>query len=257
MKLTVGSCFAGIGGLELGLERTGGFETKWQIEFDPYAAAVLAKHWPGVQRFTDIRDVVRPPTVDVICGGFPCQDVSLAGKRAGLEGDRTSLWGEMHRIVCEVRPRWVLAENVPGLLSSDDGQFFGKILRDLASSGYDAEWDCVPAGAVGAHHIRDRLFLLAYPAGIRGTVFPRTLGAESRALWRHEHFQAIGAPGDRAFNRLRLESIRQAAESGISPVVDGVSDRMGDELRCLGNAVVPQVAEKIGKIILTAHARLI
>src|SRR5690606_33792263 len=129
-KLTVGSCFSGIGGLELGLEWTGGFETKWQIEIDPYASAVLQKHWPNVQRFSDITTVSNPPRVDVICGGFPCQDVSLVGARAGLEGKRSTLWSELFRLVREVRPRWLVAENVPGLLSSDGGRFMGNILRD-------------------------------------------------------------------------------------------------------------------------------
>lgn len=133
--LTVGSCFSGVGGLELGLEWTGGFETKWQIENDEYAARVLAKHWPNVKRYSDIRDVVRPESVDLICGGFPCQDVSMAGARKGLSGERTTLWGEMFRIIREVKPQWVVAENVWGLLSSDNGQFFGNILRDLDGGG--------------------------------------------------------------------------------------------------------------------------
>lgn len=164
MKLTVGSCFSGIGGLELGLEWTGGFETRWQIENDPYASAVLAKHWPHVARHGDIRNVGRSclEPVDVICGGFPCQDVSLAGARAGLEGQRSTLWGEMFRLVCEVKPRWVVAENVPGLLSSDDGRFFGNILRDLAGAGYDAEWGVLSAAGVGAPHLRRRIFILAH-----------------------------------------------------------------------------------------------
>jgi DNA (cytosine-5)-methyltransferase 1 len=104
-KLTVGSCFSGIGGLELGLEWTGGFETKWQIENDEYASRVLAKHWPGVKRYGDILGVSFPDRVDLICGGFPCQDVSLAGARSGLKGKRSTLWGEMFRLVCEVKPR--------------------------------------------------------------------------------------------------------------------------------------------------------
>lgn len=165
--LTVGSCFSGIGGLELGLEWTGGFKTKWQIELDPYASKVLAKHWPHVQRFQDITAVANPPRVDVICGGFPCQDVSLAGARAGLEGKRSTLWGEMFRLVCEARPRWVLAENVPGLLSSDGGRFFGNILRDLASGGYDVAWGVLSAAGVGAPHLRRRIFIVAHSPVIR------------------------------------------------------------------------------------------
>lgn len=166
-KLTVGSCFSGIGGLELGLEWTGGFETKWQIEIDPYASAVLRKHWPDVQRFSDITTVSNPPRVDVICGGFPCQDVSLAGARLGLDGKRSTLWTELFRLVCEVKPRWLVAENVSGLLSSDGGRFFGNILRDLAGGGYDAEWGMLSAAGVGAPHLRRRIFILAHTTSAR------------------------------------------------------------------------------------------
>ena len=98
-----GSLFAGIGGMDLGLERAG-MECAWQVEIDPYCQKVLAKHWPDVQRFGDIKDCgahnLEP--VDLICGGFPCQDISLAGKGAGIEGERSGLWSEYHRIICEL-----------------------------------------------------------------------------------------------------------------------------------------------------------
>ena len=162
MCLAFGSLFAGIGGLDLGLERAG-MICKWQVEVNDYATKVLEKHWPDVARFRDVRECgahnLEP--VDLICGGFPCQDVSLAGKRAGLEGERTTLWSEFARIIREIRPRWVLAENVPGLLSSDSGRFFGRVLGDLAACGYDAEWDTIPACAVGAPHRRYRVFVVA------------------------------------------------------------------------------------------------
>jgi len=164
--LTFGSLFAGIGGFDLGLERAG-MACKWQVEIDDYATHILEKHWPNVARYRDVREcgAANLEPVDVVCGGFPCQDVSVAGRRQGLEGERTTLWGEFARIIGELRPRWVVAENVPGLLSSDDGRFFGNVLRDLAALGYDAEWDCIPAAAVGAPHIRDRVFIVAYPNG--------------------------------------------------------------------------------------------
>lgn len=161
--ISVGSCFSGVGGLELGLEMTGHFQTKWQIEVDPYATKILEKHWPDAQRHSDITTVdprILAP-VDLIAGGFPCQDVSCAGKRAGLEGKRTTLWSELYRLVCGVGPRWVVAENVPGLLSSDHGRFFGNILRDLAAAGYDAEWGVLSAAGVGAPHLRKRVFIIA------------------------------------------------------------------------------------------------
>lgn len=162
--LTVGSLFSGIGGLELGLERTGGFQTEWQVEINGYCQQVLAKHWPDVTRYGDIRTVGKHnlQPVDVICGGFPCQPHSLAGKRKASEDER-DLWGEFYRIICDIRPSWVLAENVQGLLSSEDGRFFGRVLRDLAGIGYYAEWQMLRACEVGAPHTRARVFILAYP----------------------------------------------------------------------------------------------
>lgn len=166
-KLRIGSCFAGIGGMELGLEMTGSFETVWQIERDPYCIRVLEKHWPHVQRFGDIRtvDTSQLPPVDIIVGGWPCQPVSVAGRRGGDTDDRW-LWPEFARLIREIRPRWVLAENVPGLRSIDNGRLFGTVLADLAACGYVCEWDGFPASAAGAHHIRDRVWIVAYLDGL-------------------------------------------------------------------------------------------
>ena len=158
--MRVGSLFSGIGGLELGLERAG-MQVVWQVEFDPFCQEILQKHWPEAKRYGDIRelreDELEP--VDLICGGFPCQPHSLAGQRRASDDDR-DLWPEMLRIIRAVKPRWVLAENVPGLLSSEAGRFFGGILRDLAESGYSVGWDCIPASAVGAPHKRERIFII-------------------------------------------------------------------------------------------------
>jgi DNA (cytosine-5)-methyltransferase 1 len=153
------SLFAGIGGLDLGLERAG-MRCVAQVENDPYCVRVLAKHWPGVPRWGDIRDLdpKELPDHDLICGGFPCQPVSLAGARQAQDDPRW-LWPEMFRIVRTVRPRWVLVENVPGLASAG----LGDVLGDLASVGYDAEWQSIPAAAVGAPHLRWRIFIVAYP----------------------------------------------------------------------------------------------
>jgi DNA (cytosine-5)-methyltransferase 1 len=160
-KLTVGSCFSGIGGLELGLEWTGGFETKWQIEWDEAASKVLEKHWPDVERKKDIRNVdfKQLQKVDVICGGFPCQDVSRAGKRAGITGDRSGLYVELLRAIRMVRPRFAIVENVAALIN--DG--LDTVLGDLATQGNDTEWDCLSACELGAPHTRERVFILAYP----------------------------------------------------------------------------------------------
>jgi site-specific DNA-cytosine methylase len=160
--ITLGSLFSGIGGLELGLERAG-FQVKWQVEYEDYCNKILAKHWPGVKRYGDIYNVrgSELEKVDCICGGFPCQPFSTAGKRKGTADSRW-LWPEFYRIICEVRPRWVIIENVPGLLSIDSGRVFAGILRDIAATGYDAEWRIVSAKDVGARHLRKRLFIVAY-----------------------------------------------------------------------------------------------
>jgi DNA (cytosine-5)-methyltransferase 1 len=159
--LTVGSLFSGIGGFELGLERTGGFKTVWQCEIDPFCLKVLEKHWPGVKRFADIKKMgveEEIPHVDVICGGFPCQDISCAGKGAGIHAERSGLWWEMLRVVRLVRPRYVLVENVAALLNRG----LDEVLGSLAESGYDAEWQMLSAAEFGAPHIRSRLFIISY-----------------------------------------------------------------------------------------------
>ena len=164
--MTFGSLFAGIGGFDLGLERAG-MRCSWQVEIDPYCQRVLAKHWPDVERLEDVRECgahnLEP--VDLICGGFPCQPVSCAGKRQG-DADARWLWPEYHRIIRELKPRWVVGENVPGLLSANAGRLFGGILRDLAACGYVVEWDCIPAAAVGAPHRRDRVWIVAHSRSV-------------------------------------------------------------------------------------------
>jgi DNA (cytosine-5)-methyltransferase 1 len=160
---TIGSLFSGIGGLELGLERATGAHTVWNCEMEEFCRKVLAKHWPDATQYTDVRDIDETVRrVDLLCGGFPCQDLSVAGSRKGLAGERSGLWHEYARIIRLLRPRFVFVENVPALrtLVSDDG--LGRVLGDLAESGYDTEWDCVPAAAVGAPHVRDRIFILAW-----------------------------------------------------------------------------------------------
>jgi|10_taG_2_1085330.scaffolds.fasta_scaffold80038_2 DNA (cytosine-5)-methyltransferase 1 len=162
--MTVGSLFAGIGGFDLGLERAG-MEVRWQVEIDPFCRKVLAKHWPDVKRYEDVREVgahnLEP--VELICGGFPCQDISNAGKRAGITGARSGLWGEYGRIIRELRPSYVIVENVSALLTRG----IDVVLGDLAESGYDAEWDVLSATAVGAPHRRERVWIVAYPQGQR------------------------------------------------------------------------------------------
>lgn len=159
MTLTVGSLFSGIGGFDLGLE-CAGMQVIWQSEIDEFASRVLKKHWPDVPNLGDITKVdwskVERP--DVICGGYPCQPFSTAGKRGGAN-DARHLWPAMHNAICVLRPRYALMENVRGHLSLG----FGRVLGDLAEIGYDAEWQIIPAAAVGAPHKRDRVFIVAYP----------------------------------------------------------------------------------------------
>ena len=176
--LTFGSLFAGIGGLDLGLERAG-MKCKWQVEIDDYATKVLERHWPNVRRWRDIttfppdarRELLEgrqpqradngpessPWRVDLICGGFPCQDISYAGRGAGLKGERSGLFFEAIRVVRQLKPRYVLLENVAAILTRG----LDRVLGELGQIGYDCEWHCIPAAAVGAPHIRDRTFILA------------------------------------------------------------------------------------------------
>ena len=163
--MNVLSLFSGIGGFDLGLERTDGFKTVAFCEIDPFCQKVLKKHWPDVPCFADIKKLGKEELgklgkIDVVCGGFPCQPVSCAGKRKGNQDERW-LWPEFYRIVCEVKPQWVLVENVPGLLSANSGRLFAGILRDLAASRYDVEWNIVSAASVGAPHLRKRVFIVA------------------------------------------------------------------------------------------------
>ena len=171
--MRVGSLFSGLGGFELGLQMASpDFEIAWQVEQDEFCRKVLAKHWPDARRWDDVKTFPPEPVedwaVDLICGGWPCQPVSAAGRQKG-ESDERWLWPEFLRI-CEVlRPRWVLGENVTGILSATDamgrrGGLFGGVLRDLASLGYRVEYHCIPAASLGALHRRDRVWLIGHLA---------------------------------------------------------------------------------------------
>lgn len=241
-KLTVGSLFSGIGGFELGLERTGGFEVRWQVEIDDYCRRVLEKHWPDVKRYGDIRTVTDVERVDLICGGFPCQPTSRAGRRRGANDERW-LWPEYHRVLRLARPRLVLLENPPGLIDRE----IGTVLGDLADIGYDAEWECLPASAFGAEHIRERIFIFAYRVReglpIRGDKAPQPTNAR---IFSERIGFTFGAsnPG--------LECRGASRWSGD---VHGIPRRM-DRVRAIGNSIVPQIAEWIGRRILEAEASM-
>ena len=190
--MTFGSLFAGIGGFDLGLERAG-MECKWQVEIDDYCLKVLAKHWPDVPKYGDVTKLTGKELerVDLVCGGFPCQPVSLAGKRKGDKDERW-LWDEMYRICKVVRPSWILGENVPGLLSAESGWLFGQILRDLAEGGHDVLWDNFPAGILGAHFLGSRVFIFASrsSASIRRLqgCWPTSM---EKNTWRQHEFERL------------------------------------------------------------------
>ncbi len=305
-KLTFGSLFAGIGGFDLGFERAG-MACKWQVEINDYATKVLEKHWPSVHRERDIRECGQHnlQRVDVICGGFPCQDISYAGRGAGLDGERSGLFFEALRLVCELQPRAVVLENVAGLLTRG----LDRVLGSLAEVGFDAEWHCIPAAAVGATHIRDRVFIMAYArcelrystsnddkrcgknvADTNCERLPRSwipeigtkeiYDASGCCWWNKSSSSGLGIrkaevladtngitnkASKATFSKSTKRDARMgftgrswpcrpagswwATEPAVGRVANGIPARV-DRLRGLGNAVVPQVAEYVGRRVV-------
>lgn len=241
-QLTFGDLFAGIGGFSLGFERAG-MTCKWHVEIDDYANKVLAKHWPNVRRHGDIRTFPPEPhsewRVDVICGGFPCQGISRANHAAaGLADERSGLWVDYIRVVRALRPRFVVVENSPELTYRG----LETILSDFATSGYDAEWAPISSFQVGAPHTRQRLFVVAYTNGKSGQQ------ANSGAMPKRANWPPRNCADSGSWNG-RPAVHRHVSESDILRVANGVPKRV-DRLRGLGNAVVPQVAEWIGRRIM-------
>jgi DNA (cytosine-5)-methyltransferase 1 len=152
-----------VGGFDLGLELAG-WETKWQVEINEYRRQVLARHWPEVQRYPDIRDLDADALerVDMVCGGFPCQDLSVAGSRAGLAGSESGLWYEYHRVVAALRPRWVFIENVPGLLSQNEGRDMEIIVNGLTELRYGVSWTILDSQYFGVPQRRRRVFIVGH-----------------------------------------------------------------------------------------------
>lgn len=241
-KLRVLSLFSGIGGLDLGLERSGAMEPAAFCEIDPYCRRVLAKHWPGIRQYDDIKTLTADRlardgvAVDAIAGGFPCQDISYAGFGAGLSGDRSGLWFEYARLIGELGPKIVVVENVSALL--DRGM--AEVLGTLSDLGFDAEWDTVTACSVGHTHMRRRVFIVAYSNGFDG-----------RERLRHSLARAFRTlqAGD-GFARARArQRARMADPSELYRGADGLPFGM-ERNRAIGNAVAPDVAEVIGRAIL-------
>ena len=293
MTLTVGSLFSGIGGLDLGLERAG-MRVIWQSEIDPYACQVLKKHWPEVVNHGNIKEInwqeIERP--DVICGGYPCQPFSQAGKRRGEEDSR-HLWPWVKQAISELRPRYAILENVRGHLSMGGLSVIG----ELAAIGYDAEWRVISAASVGANHRRDRIVIVAYP----NSSHPAN-GGKCEALQSSDKSGANDGSGSGSNPwQISLGSARQTSENladtydtrnrapqlatvkdwqeieqgreifsfaepgrfcgipkwwevepDLGRVAHGVPSRV-DRLKGLGNAVVPQVAEVVGRLVV-AHS---
>ena len=279
--------FAGIGGFTLGLERAG-FETVAFCEIDPYAKKVLRKNWPEVPIYDDVRAITADRLaadgirVDVITGGFPCQDISTAGRQAGIEGERSGLWSECARLLGEIRPRYAIFENVTNLLNGDGGDWFKRVLGDISAIGYDAEWHCIPASAIGAHHHRDRIWIIAYPncsdntrfnespsqrsgqITLKGSeYFGRRSGeqnvADTECQHRRDNEQLESSASEWTASATHTAAICEniarttgqtlwRSEPDVGRVANGVPAR-SHRLKCLGNAVVPQIPELIGRAI--------
>lgn len=250
MSLNVLSLFAGIGGIELGLERAG-MTTVGQVELDPYCRQVLARHWPEVPRHDDVRTTAewwaseQRPRVDVICGGFPCQPFSLAGKQLGTADERWG-WPWMADVIRSVRPDYVFMENVSALVR--DSWAFGAVLADLHRFGFDAEWATLFASDFGAPTPRERVYLLAYPAGINGQSWS---GLGSGALGQSP-ISARGLSGLDAPTRRREARAWLEREPRVGRLAHGIPDQ-SQRLQATGNAVVPAVAEHIGRLIVADH----
>lgn len=237
--------FSGIGGFSLGLERAG-MRTVAFCEREAFCQRVLAKHWPEVPCYSDIRTLTADRlatdgiAVDAVCGGFPCQDVSLAGTGDGLDGERSRLWTDYARILGELNERreikFVIVENVAALL----GRELDRVLRDLAALGFDAEWHCIPASYAGLRHLRDRVWIVAYAQ--RYSIQGRPIFTEA---WRSQS---------------RTQQLAGLVQPGSWPTISGARDRgTGHGVlngthrnKAIGNAVVPQIPELIGRAIMRA-----
>jgi DNA (cytosine-5)-methyltransferase 1 len=234
--------FSGIGGFSLGLERTGGFETVAFCEVNPKCRHLLNHHWPEVPCFDDVNTLTGEQVgeIDAICGGFPCQDVSVGNVNGlGLDGSRSGLWREYHRLICETRPRVVFVENVANLLVRG----IDRVLGDLADSGYDCWWRCIRASDVGAPHNRARVWIVAHARSAGRQGFEQiacALEREATALSQHDN------PFARAWRALDGDFANLRTRDGVSVGVERT------RLHQLGNAVVPEIPYRLGRAVLAA-----
>jgi DNA (cytosine-5)-methyltransferase 1 len=257
VKLRVLDLFSGIGGFSLGLERAtlpgatyDGFETVAFCEIEEFPRRVLAKHWPDVPCYDDVRSLTGERlaadgiAVDVICGGFPCQGVSIAGRGAGLEDKRSALWWEFRRLVEECTPRFVVIENSPKLR----GRGLHAILIALDALGYDAEWHCIPASHAGAPHRRDRIWIIAYRQEYSLGSNADMLGSHTPSLHLYRSAE-LRDEQERDFGPLAW----WRSEPSVDRVANGLPGGLVIDLtRAIGNAVVPMIPEMIGRAILAS-----
>ena len=247
--------FSGIGGFALAARMVGGINTSQFCEIDPYCQKVLQKNFPGVSIHDDITTfTAEPGRYDLITGGFPCQDISSANPNGrGLEGKRSGLFYELMRIVRECRPRYIVLENVSAMLSKQNGRVMGSVLWALSESGYDAEWQTISAASVGALHLRERVFIVAYPKGSNDRRICRAMANQESKAWKQNDGMLSGCSSKNAAYSDLPRSQRHdsrcadsrssnwAVEPAVGRVANGVPRRV-DRIRGLGNAVVPQVA---------------
>lgn len=292
--------FSGIGGFSLGLERAG-MDTVAFCEIDESCRRVLRKHWPDSKIYQDVKNLkFSSGSFDVVCGGFPCQDISVAGLKKGIEGERSGLWKEFKRIIKEVKPRYAIIENVANLRSNG----LTEVIKDLWSIGYDCEWHIISARSVGAPHLRERIWIIAYPNSPKLREQPRGSVGENR---KEKAFSGIDGQIRNASypNSERLQGLRSSkrvqkkytpdngshdelanpnnfrlwkpfasekeksewwskaafsvshwkeAQSIVRGVDDGlprgVDKGRRERIKQLGNAVVPQIPELIGRAIM-------
>lgn len=267
--MKIGSLFAGVGGLELGLEWSGVGNTVWQVEIDSFCQAVLRKNWPSSKLYGDIRSVNPSDMerVDVICGGFPCQDISFAGNRLGLDGTRSGLWYEYLRIVSYLRPKYVVIENVSSITKGTSAAAT-RVLDNLSKLGYNAIWCCIKASDVGSPQNRDRWFCVAKMGNTYGMRKPQQERCLSYKRRRTSYSsKGISERGSENETESRLGRKPHGIPEGLDfPLGRGLNQKdseppreipfekdktVSNRIKALGNSVSPHVAYVVGKIVLT------
>ena len=257
MKLKVLDLFSGIGGFSLGLERTGHYETVAFCEIDEYCKLILKKHWKGIKIYDDVKEITKErleadgiQIPDVITGGFPCQSFSVAGKQKGTSDSRY-LWPEMFRIIKIFKSKFVIGENVRGIVNIQDGMVFETVCSDLESEGYEVQPFLIPAAGVGAPHRRDRIWFIATLANtITGNV---EAGRQRRGTLRTGHQEERLSDHVAGGGETQGQDNWWNVEPNVGRVGHGVQGRI-HRLKGLGNAIVPRIVEEIGRAIIKAES---